>query len=94
MLYEVITVAWEMGQNGQWLVPHLNGDTYSHKPPLLFWLINLVWWLGGQLEYGARLVAPVMGLASLWLTSRLAQALAPTQPRIAFWSPLVRNNFV
>jgi len=84
-----VSVAWEMGQNGQWLVPHLNGDTYSHKPPLLFWLINLVWWLGGQLEYGARLVAPVMGLASLWLTSRLAQALAPTQPRIAFWSPLV-----
>jgi 4-amino-4-deoxy-L-arabinose transferase-like glycosyltransferase len=33
------TVAWEMWVRSDFLVPHLNGETYSHKPPLLFWLI-------------------------------------------------------
>ena len=36
-------VAWEMWTTGEYLVPHLNGEPYSHKPPLLFWLINLAW---------------------------------------------------
>ena len=38
-----LAVAWEMHFGGDSLVPHLNGATYSHKPPLLFWLINLGW---------------------------------------------------
>ena len=37
------SVAWEMWLRGDLLVPHLNGETYSHKPPLLFWLIQLGW---------------------------------------------------
>ncbi|HHB76580.1 MAG TPA: glycosyltransferase, partial [Desulfobulbus sp.] len=31
-----LSVAWEMWQNHQFLVPHINGLPYSHKPPLLF----------------------------------------------------------
>ncbi len=38
-----LTVAWEMRQSGHWLLPTLNGEPYSHKPPLLIWLINLAW---------------------------------------------------
>ena len=34
-------VAREMRLLGEWFVPHLNGEVYSQKPPLLFWLINL-----------------------------------------------------
>ena len=41
------SVAWEMWTGGDYLVPHLNGETYSHKPPLLFWLMNLSWWIFG-----------------------------------------------
>ena len=33
-----LAVAWEMREGGHWLVPRLNGEIYSHKPPLLFWL--------------------------------------------------------
>ena len=35
-----LSVAWEMWLRGDFLVPHLNGEPYSHKPPLLFWLMN------------------------------------------------------
>ena len=37
-----LAAAWEMRTSGSAWVPHLNGALYGHKPPLLFWLINLV----------------------------------------------------
>ncbi|MFG6083271.1 ArnT family glycosyltransferase [Paracoccus litorisediminis] len=84
-----LTVAWEMRLSGDWLVPHLNGLTYSHKPPLLFWLINLVWLVTGPSEIAARLVAPAFGLASIWATARLAQRLVPASPDIGGRTALV-----
>ena len=33
-----VSVAWEMWTRGDFLVPYLNGEAYSHKPPLLFWM--------------------------------------------------------
>ena len=39
------SVAWEMWLRGDFLVPYVNGEPYSHKPPLLFWLIQLGWGL-------------------------------------------------
>ncbi len=72
-----LAVAWDMWLNGNLLVPHLNGETYSHKPPLLFWLINLGWGVFGVNEWWPRLVAPLFGLASLFLTARLARDLWP-----------------
>ena len=71
-----LTVAWEMWRSGNYFVPTLNGDIYSHKPPLLFWLINLVWSITGVNEFSARLIGPVAGLVSILLTVQLAIALA------------------
>ncbi|HHT9137051.1 MAG TPA: ArnT family glycosyltransferase [Candidatus Wunengus sp. YC60] len=34
-------VSKEMRDSGNFIVPHLNGEPYPDKPPLLFWLINL-----------------------------------------------------
>jgi 4-amino-4-deoxy-L-arabinose transferase-like glycosyltransferase len=70
-------VAWEMHLSGDWLVPTLNGAPYSHKPPLLFWLINLGWKAFGVTEIWGRLVAPLFGLGSLALTAVLARQLCP-----------------
>ncbi|EYD74668.1 putative glycosyltransferase [Rubellimicrobium mesophilum DSM 19309] len=78
-----LTVAWEMWRDRSWLVPHMNGDLYGHKPPLLFWLVDLVWAFAGVTELGARLVAPAFGLASLGLTWLLARRLWPGQRRRA-----------
>jgi len=82
-------VAWEMWRDGNFLVPHLNGETYSHKPPLLFWLINLGWAVLGVNDWWPRLVAPGFGLGSLFLTAALARRLWPGRPRTEGLAPLI-----
>ncbi len=84
-----LAVAWEMWQGGNYLVPHLNFEPYSHKPPLLFWLINLGWAVFGVNDWWPRLVAPAAGLASLFLTHRLARGLWPEAPAAAGAAPLL-----
>lgn len=76
-------VAWEMWLRGDFLVPHLNGETYAHKPPLLFWLYQLGWWLFGVNDWWPRLVAPLFGLVSIALTLLLGRKLWPDRPQIA-----------
>jgi hypothetical protein len=84
-----VAVAWEMWLRGDWLVPHLNGDPYSHKPPLLFWLIQLGWRLFGVNDWWPRLVAPLFGLGSLFMTGHLARRLWPQAPGIARSAPFI-----
>ncbi|MBT3238640.1 MAG: glycosyltransferase family 39 protein [Rhodospirillaceae bacterium] len=84
-----LAVAWEMWHGGNYLVPHLNGETYSHKPPLLFWLINAGWAVFGLNDWWPRLVAPLFGLTSLWLTAGLARRLWPDAPAAANAAPLI-----
>ncbi len=74
-----LTVAWEMWNSGNYLVPHLNGETYAHKPPLLFWLINLAWTVTGPSEIVARLVPALSMPAAVFLTSRLGRELNATR---------------
>ena len=71
------SVAWEMWLRGDFLVPHINGEPYSHKPPLLFWLIQLGWALFGVNDWWPRLVAPLCALASVPLLLRLGELLWP-----------------
>ncbi len=69
-----LSVAWEMRLGDHWLVPFKNGVPYDHKPPLLFWLINLVW-LPGVSETAARLVAPAFSVAAVWATGRVSDSM-------------------
>ena len=84
-----LAVAWEMWTSGDLLVPRLNGEAYSHKPPLLFWLINLAWGIFGVGEWTARLVAPSFALGSLALTGVLARRLWPDLPEAARLAPVI-----
>ncbi|HER27069.1 MAG TPA: hypothetical protein ENI69_08165, partial [Rhodospirillales bacterium] len=84
-----LAVAWEMWNGGDYLVPHLNGETYSHKPPLLFWLMTAGWSVFGINDWWPRLVAPLFGLASLFLTARAARWLWPELPIISGAAPLI-----
>ncbi|MEE9342134.1 MAG: glycosyltransferase family 39 protein [Gammaproteobacteria bacterium] len=74
-----LSVAWEMWLRNDFLVPYLNGEPYSHKPPLYFWLIQGAWRLTGVEEWSARLVAPVTGLLIVLQSRLLARQLWPTQ---------------
>ena len=75
-----LAVAWEMWQRGDFLVPFRNGEVYSHKPPLLFWLIHAGWASFGVNDVWPRLVAPICALATLHLTRRIAAELWPQAP--------------
>ena len=78
-----LAVAWESHERGDLLVSHLNSDTYAHKPPLLFWLINLMWQLTGVSEFSARLVAPLASAFGVLLTWRTAKLLLPQDHQTA-----------
>lgn len=75
------SVAWEMWLRGDFLVPYINGEPYSQKPPLLFWLIQLGWSLFGVNDWWPRLVAPLCALASIPLLLRLDRLLWPDATR-------------
>ena len=69
------SVAWEMWLRGDFLVPYINGEPYSHKPPLLFWLIHLGWALFGVNDWWPRLVAPLCALGSVPLLLKMEKLL-------------------
>ena len=74
-----VTVAWNMWLNNDYWVPYLNGVAYSHKPPLLFWLINLGWKIFGVNDWWPRLVPSLFALASVFVTRKIAGRLWPEQ---------------
>lgn len=84
-----LSVAWEMWQSHDFLVPHINGHPYSHKPPLLFWLIHLSWLLFGVGEWSGRLVGPLFGFGSLILTVQLAGVLWPANRGVRLAAPFI-----
>ncbi|MDN3712561.1 glycosyltransferase family 39 protein [Paracoccus cavernae] len=84
-----VAAAWEMHQGGSLFVPHLNGELYGHKPPLLFWLINLVWLFTGPSGLAARLVAPAFAVGGVALTGLLARRLWPGEPERAGIAALI-----
>jgi 4-amino-4-deoxy-L-arabinose transferase-like glycosyltransferase len=73
------TVAWNMWLSGDYLVPYLNGIAYSHKPPLLFWLMNLGWKIFGVNDWWPRLIPSFFALLSVLITRKIATLLWPTE---------------
>ncbi|MDA0997663.1 MAG: glycosyltransferase family 39 protein [Proteobacteria bacterium] len=84
-----LAVAWSMWLDGDWLVPHLNGEAYHHKPPLLFWLMNATWAVFGVNDWAPRLVAPLFALAGLFMTRSLARKLWPDHAETAELAPAI-----
>ncbi|HQN64162.1 MAG TPA: glycosyltransferase family 39 protein [Methylophilus sp.] len=78
-----------MWLNNDYLVPYLNGIAYSHKPPLLFWLINLGWKIFGVNDWWPRLVPSLFSLATVFVTHQIALKLWPERLSIAQNAPLI-----
>ncbi|HQX25421.1 MAG TPA: glycosyltransferase family 39 protein [Pseudomonadota bacterium] len=83
------TVAWEMWTRGDYLLPHLNGEPYDHKPPLLFWLIAAGWWVLGTDSAWVRGLGPLLTLVNVFLLARLAERLWPDRPPVRWLAPVV-----
>lgn len=89
----VVSVAWEMWLRGDFLVPYLNGEIYSHKPPLLQWLIQGSWLLFGVNELTPRLIPPLFAFANLLLVRAIARRLWPERAGIAETAPVALLGF-
>lgn len=72
-----LTVAWEMFSSGDWILPRLNTEAYDHKPPLLFWSINILWAIFGVSKEAAMAVPFIFAFAFIFFTHRLAGKLLP-----------------
>ena len=84
-----LSVAWEMWWTHDFSLPVLNGAPYTHKPPVLFWLMHAGWWLFGVNDWFPRAIPLLAALVSAWLTRLLAQSLYPERasrvPDTAAW---------
>lgn len=73
-----MSVAWEMLQRHGWLQPlTMNYEPYHHKPPLLFWMINLSWGIFGVSRWAGLIPIVAVSGTVAWLTARLGQTLFP-----------------
>ncbi len=78
-----LSVAWEMYSGKNWLVPHLNLQPYDHKPPLLFWCINLLWHAFSVSQEVAMALPFLCAFLLVMCTQRLAGKLMPDEKDIA-----------
>ncbi len=86
-------VAWEMWNSGNFLVPTSNGEPYSHKVPLLFWLIHAGWAVGGVGGIWPRLLEVLIGLGVLLLARRLARIVFRESPLVGQLTPWLLGAF-
>ncbi|RUL75992.1 ArnT family glycosyltransferase [Dyella choica] len=82
-----LAVAWEMWRDHNWLVPHINGEPYSEKVPLLFWLIHAGWLVSGVNDVWPRVLEVIFGGVQLVQLSVLAGRLFPARPWVQKAAP-------
>jgi 4-amino-4-deoxy-L-arabinose transferase-like glycosyltransferase len=76
----------EMIARGDWIVPHLEGEPYLDKPPMLYWLVALSYKAFGVSEASARLVPALAVHATILLLYLLGRR--SLGERSAFWGGL------
>ncbi len=82
-----LAVAWEMWNGHHFIVPYLNGEPYSHKVPLVFWMIHAGWYAFGVNDIWPRILEVAFGAVQLMLAATLARRLAPGRPWVARATP-------
>ena len=81
------SVAREMFQSGDWVVPLFNGQVFLEKPPLMFWTMMAGFELFGVNELGARFFSAVMGMGTALVAFHLGRILFSA--RVGFWAGLI-----
>jgi 4-amino-4-deoxy-L-arabinose transferase-like glycosyltransferase len=81
-------IARVMFLNGEWIVPTVNGDLYTDKPILYFWLVLIFSHVAGAVnEWTVRLPAALGALGVVLATYKLGKDFFG--PRIGFMAALV-----
>jgi 4-amino-4-deoxy-L-arabinose transferase-like glycosyltransferase len=66
-------VAREMFARGDWVTPTLGGHTWFEKPALLYWLMEIAFWLFGVTEFAARFGSALSGVLTVLLAGWAAR---------------------
>lgn len=75
-----VSIAWEMWLQRGWLSPlTMNFMPYDHKPPVLFWMINLFWSVFGVSRWAATMPFVAVSFINLYLTGRIYNLLFPSE---------------
>jgi 4-amino-4-deoxy-L-arabinose transferase-like glycosyltransferase len=86
------SVAWTMYREGSWW-PMLGSQLYTHKPPLLFWLMHVAWKIGGYSVPPLRVLTLVLTMACLWRSMTLSAALWGRRPGVLLVPALLAGNW-
>ncbi|MEX2113081.1 MAG: glycosyltransferase family 39 protein [Pirellulales bacterium] len=78
--------AKEMLQRGDHVVPYFNGELFTHKPAMMYWMMIAGYQMFGPTEFAARFWSAVFGVGSVLLTYHLGRLMF--SPRVGFWSGL------
>lgn len=84
-----LSVAWEMHLKRDWFLLTMNFEPYHHKPPLLFWLINIAWSIFGVSRWTAMIPLFIASCANLVLIRELTKRVLPAYPSAADRAPLL-----
>lgn len=76
-----------------WSDPEGAGLRFAGEPPLLYWLVAIGWSVFGVGETWARLVAPLFGLAALFIVGPVALLLWPRRPEAHTSAPILLVGF-
>jgi len=85
---EILASAWHMWTHGLWL-PLRNDLPAPQIPPLQLWLILAGWKAFGIATWWPRLLSPLAGLASIWLTGQIALVLWPHRNSTAYFARIL-----
>jgi 4-amino-4-deoxy-L-arabinose transferase-like glycosyltransferase len=69
------SVALEMHERHDWVVPTFNEELFAHKPPMMYWGMLVGFNAFGPSEFSARLASALFGIASAMLTYWLGRRL-------------------
>jgi len=69
------SVAAEMFDRSDWVVPTFNQELFAHKPPMMYWGMLTGFELFGRNELGARWMSAIFGALTILLTYWLGRRL-------------------
>ncbi len=76
-----LSVAWEMSTQHSFVVPLLNGMPYAHKPPLLFWIILILWKAFHVSALLPRVLPLIFSIGNMMLVDDISARLWPDRYR-------------
>ena len=81
------SVAWRMFMENKWFIPRWGNNFYLQKTPLLFWCLDLGWWINRYWPWHV-IIPLIFSILTVFYTQKLSQALFPKKPTISFLAPL------